>query len=371
VAACVLAAAAAATGFAGGCAASSDAVDSERRAVVYGDDDRVEYFDVSSASERDLMSGSVVAFVPHSSIKLSDGAIRFDAPSLGQAANLCPGEAFAEQPAAAFCSGVLIDWDLVLTAGHCVHLLALSDFRVVFGYYYDRPGHLATSLSDVATPIEIVADRLDPQDVSPRLDYALLRLEHAVAPPHRPVPVYIDPPRVASGDPVVSIGAGSGVPLKLDAGGEVQDVRSKTVDYFTATTDTSGGSSGGGAFDHQGALIGVLARGADDLTLTSNGCQATNRLPDSPAAQEQFTFVHSAVDELCGHDPGASSLCRSDCGDPCHALPPTEDAGCTIGSRLQADRDPRRALVAICISFAITGRRRTWRAKNLPAPRRE
>src|SRR6266850_2085585 len=91
------------------------------------------------------------------------------APSWGDAKGLCPGERFSVQPAAAFCSGVLVDWDLVLTAGHCARVYALGDFVVAFDYFYQAPGELA--LVDLREPVELVAEALDPAGTEPRLDY--------------------------------------------------------------------------------------------------------------------------------------------------------------------------------------------------------
>ena len=144
---------------------------------------------------------------------------------------------------------MLVDWDLVLTAGHCVHLLALRDFGVVFGYYDDAPGHLAAGADDLETPIAIVSEALDPAGVEPRLDYAWLRLARRMAPPRRPVPVRRAQVALASGQAIVSIGAPGGTPIKVDRGGMVRDARPETFDYFVADTDTAHGSSGGGAFN--------------------------------------------------------------------------------------------------------------------------
>ena len=47
---------------------------------------------------------------------------------------LCPDENFAKLPALATCSGVLIDSDKILTAGHCIREGQEDDFLVVFDY---------------------------------------------------------------------------------------------------------------------------------------------------------------------------------------------------------------------------------------------
>lgn len=300
-------------GLGGGCGAAPG-LDVKQAAVVYGSDDRLDYFDVTSPTERALMADSVVALIPRGAIRTADdGAITFDVPSWGEASDLCPGEPFADQPSAAFCSGVLIDRDLVLTAGHCVHVLSLSDFVVAFGYYYASPQLVATTVGDLSVPIEVVSEVVDPGGgEGPRLDYAVLRLQQPAGVPRHPTSISAGQPPVADGDPLIAISAGGGVPLKMDAGGQVLDARSDTLDFFTASTDTSDGSSGGGAFDPKGALLGVLARGAPDFQQTPAGCQTTARLPET-AASEQYTYARRAVDDLCAQYPNASTLCPGGC----------------------------------------------------------
>src|SRR3954452_2919549 len=131
-----------------GCAAATPDVDQLRSPIVYGADDRREAFE-SSPGERALLERSLVALVPKQRLATSEGRVRVMGASLGQAVGLCPGEAFAGQPDAAFCSGVLVDWDLVLTAGHCAHAIAVDDLAVVFGYFYPEPGRLALTADDV------------------------------------------------------------------------------------------------------------------------------------------------------------------------------------------------------------------------------
>jgi hypothetical protein len=299
--------------------------------IVYGADDRIEYYE-APPNEQSLASAATVALVPNS----YGPPLVTMAPELGPALGLCPGEPFANQPAAAFCSGVLIDQDIVLTAGHCVRLFALTDFSVVFGYYYAAPGHLASTDADVYEPVEILAEALDPEGATPRLDYALLRIHPPVAPPHAPARVYVRPSPLALGDPLLFIGAGGGVPLKLDSGGRVQDPRAAEGDYFLADTDTSAGASGGGAFDERSALVGILARGGTDYAPTSAGCLATVHVANGSSAQEAFTYAGRAVQALCAQQPSASSLCRSDCGDPCEATSSRDSprsGGCSVLGR--------------------------------------
>jgi hypothetical protein len=153
------------------------------------------------------------------------------------------------------------------------------------------------------------------------------------------------------------MGAGGGVPIKIDAGGAVFDAGAPWFDYFVASTDSSRGASGGGAFDAQLALLGVLGRGGLDFSTTAAGCKVTVRRPPGTPPEEELTFAARALESLCRRDPGASSLCRADCGDPCAAQPaaPPPDAGCSVGGRRRGGL--ALALAALTLAWALLRRR--------------
>jgi hypothetical protein len=324
-------------------------------AIVYGSDDRLDYFALPDPGPERLLAESMVVLVSSAVWKATGGDLA-RAPSWADAAGLCPGEPFADQPAAAFCSGVLVDWDLVLTADHCTRAYGVQDFRAVLGYYYAAPGRLAMGPEDDVPVAEILNEELDPAGTEARLDYAWLRLARPVGPPWRPAALYVAPSALQAGDPVISVGAGGGVPLKWDAGGRVQDARTTWSDYFVADSDNSGGSSGGGAFDGAGVLTGVTARGGTDFMTTASGCQTTVRQPDAALATEQFTYAFRAVAGLCDQQPSASSICRADCGPACRALP-LPSAGCSV-STSPPNRGWSASLLLTAVLFRVRRRAR-------------
>jgi hypothetical protein len=304
----------------GGCSGGAETSGASTERIVYGDDDRQEVFQV----EADLQAratASVVALIPRGAIDASPAGLRA-APSFQESAGVCPGERFAAQPAAASCTGVLVDWDLVLTAAHCVRAVPLDELAVVFDYHYANEGVLATDGFDFTLPVDVVVSELDGPGSTTRLDYAWLRLAEPARPPHAPTPVYRVASPLAAGDPLFSISTGGGLPLKVDDGGQVRDAREGTDDCFLADTDTLHGSSGGGAFDAELALVGVMVRGADDFILSPDGCYTSLSQSDVAKALEQYTHAHRAVQGLCAADP-SSSLCRAECEEPCQALPPS------------------------------------------------
>ena len=333
-----------------------------RQRYVNGEDDRLDYFELE---DDDLRAGVEQFVVALTSNTLTPVLARNETALLqtwGELDNLCVGEPFADQPAAVFCSGVLVDWDLVLTSGHCVDVLPLSALRVVFDYYYREPGVLAVSDDSVYGVRQVLASANDSSSVSERLDFAWLRLTRPVHPPRRPAAVYTRGPAVEVGDPIINIGSGGGVPFKLDAGGSVQQSRDETLDYFVADTDTSQGSSGSGAFDVDLSLVGTLARGAPDFIDTAAGCRVTDRGVDPAEAIEEFTYVHRAVAALCERGV-QSALCRVDCEQPCDTseTPPPrerEDDGCALHAPASSPQSKRSLVGLLALAGSLVMRRR-------------
>jgi hypothetical protein len=343
--------------------AASEAPASVADAIVYGSDDRLEYFDVPDPSLRAAIAEAMVAFIPKDQLPLDP----LLAPTWADVAGLCPGERFADQPAIAFCSGVLVDWDLVLTASHCLSRYALEDLAVVFDYYYQAPGEIAPVADPSTDPVEIVLEQFDRPWEMERLDYAWVRLRRPVAPPRQPVPVYVSRPDLQVGDPVVSVGASGGLPMKAAMGASVRDVREPSFDYFSADADVMHGASGGGAFDERVGLLGILARGGEDLEPTAEGCSRTNYQPEDGPLEEQFTYAYRAVEDLCRTHPENSSLCRSDCEAPCRAARPLiaiQPDGCAVVRASAADGPVGTAAL---VALALGG----WLARHRRFPRRD
>ncbi len=327
--------------------------------IVYGSDDRVEVYAADPVT-RATVAGSLVALVPTEDAAFTGNAFAASVPSLGASLDLCPGEAFADQPATAFCSGVLVDDNLVLTAGHCASLLPLDSFVVVLDYYYQAPGVLAVQPADVRKPLAILSEEVDPSGAEPRLDYAWLRIDGAAGHPEQPVAIRGATPPLEDGEAIVSASTPEGVPVKIDEDGRIADPREDSMDYFVASTDTSAGSSGSPAFDDGGAVVGILRGGGLDYIETDAGCQATNVVPDGGPAMEEFTYASAALQGLCRDEPSATSLCRPDCGNPCAASASDGQAwssGCSTAPGERRGAIPVVAVLAIA-SLVAGGRDR-------------
>ncbi len=297
------------------------ALDRAEREVVYGQDDRQDVFAHPDNALRELTRASIVAlFQPGSLDQRNPDDVQIVSPSLEESQSLCPGQRFAEQPAGSFCSGTLIDDDLVLTAGHCVtSQAACQNLRLVFNYFMEGDGQLARiGREEVYTCQRLVVQRLDDAH-----DYAILQLDRPVEGGHAAAPVR-GPGPVASGDEVTCVGFPSGLPAKIDAGGSVTDPRAAELDFFRATTDTFGGNSGSGVFNADREVVGILVRGAEDYTFR-NGCFVVNELPEAGPTPfgEEISYAFNAVEALCALDWPSDRLCpqggQGDWCDSCQA----------------------------------------------------
>jgi hypothetical protein len=294
--------------------------------VITGSDGRIEQFEISTAEGRERLSHSTAVLM------LNDVLASIElAPSWGLRNNICPDQRFWDQPTASFCTAVLVDWDLVLTAGHCVRYAPLSELSIVFGYYYVAPGELARRA--IYSPQSIVAEALDLPTSAQRLDFAWLQLDRRVEFPLEPSPFFHQQMPHLSGEPLVTIGAPHGMPLKFDATGTLEN-GGHAAGFFTATTDTSHGWSGGGAYDEDLTLLGILSRGADDLVPADGGCLRETQVEQAAPPQEEFTYAYLALEALCARD-GSRAICGncdSTCKAPAPAKLPTFDSNQTACS---------------------------------------
>ena len=292
---------------------ASDGLRTTDQTVVYGEDDRLDWYAHPDGSWRDLTEQSIVALIRPGNLDESDP----EAPvvtgrTLQSARDLCDDQRFLDHPAAANCSGTLIDDDLVITAGHCVDNLAdCRNYRFVFDYLYEEEGVLrALTADDVYTCEALLVQRNDGD-----LDYAIVQLDRPVV-GHEPAPVRPGDDPVDVGAPMAVVGFGSGIPAKIDTGGAVTNPRADEGDWFGATLDTFGGNSGSGVFDEGGELVGMLVRGEQDY-VNRGGCTVVNELAnDGSDGDEDVTYAHRAISALCetGYDTPLCSGRLSWCG---------------------------------------------------------
>lgn len=344
--------------------AAPPSLDEASRGLIYGDDDRRDVIDAPRAELAALALQRTVAFLPlERLVRISASRLEVRAGSLGELNHLCPGEAFTHQPAAATCSGVLVDDRLILTAGHCVDASARCDDRaLVFGYaVLDASGTITLEEEDVYRCRSIPLRRYDTDAQGRRWDYAWIELDRPVSAPRRAAELAPDVPAV--GRALTVVGYPSGLPAKLDSGATVLS-RPSCQDYFTLDSDTFEASSGSGVFDEAGRLVGILARGGVDYEYEEErGCAVARRVAAATSEQaEQASFVESARVALCASGWESSRLCPPslhatgpdapdvrDARDATCAPEPTEPS--TVGGCAAAP--PLSSALALGLLFAL------------------
>jgi V8-like Glu-specific endopeptidase len=258
--------------------------------VIYGDDDRQEYY--LASSDWKSKADSTVALIRTSSLEMQGAITNIKTVSYGKSLGLCPTEPFYDQETAAFCSGFLIAPDVIVTAGHCLRTQANCDeTNFVFGFRFDAPG---AQPRNVATDHVFKCTQLIFSVATPTgEDFAIAKID-------RPV-TFVQPLTYRTsgtapiGQALRVIGHPAGLPVKL-AGNAV--VRADFPEYLQANLDTYGGNSGSAVFnDNTGEVEGVLVRGEMDY-LYQNGCRVSNRCEADKCRGEDVTKIERVLPHL-------------------------------------------------------------------------
>jgi V8-like Glu-specific endopeptidase len=307
--------------------------ESERRApVVHGNDDRLDLFEYADQAWAAEVAEFTVALMRDDVITVSpEGVVSIEAPTLA-ATGVCPDERFAEQLAAAFCTGTLIGPDLVLTAGYCVpDASSCESTRFVFGYQMDGPDGLQeVAADDVFSCAELLVRKVD----FDYTDYAIVRLDRPTDRASARLATGTEP--LIDGAPLLVHGFPSGLPNKIDNGGTVSDGRDSRRDYFIASLDTFDGSNGAGVFDSAtGELIGIGVTGDTDYIMDEvNACNRVNQCLAEDCDGQVIDYAFRAIESLCAtgvvsplcpcndgvcdaEGGETTATCPSDCGTSC------------------------------------------------------
>lgn len=339
----------------GGCGIAL-AISQPAVASVYGVDTRRHVYDEDDPLWHDLAAGSVIAKL-RAGWSVCDGEVVRPTETLAEYAELCDGEAFADDPVLASCSATLVDTDLVVTARHCV--LEEDDCATsVFapGLAFSRPGVLPTpGLDDLYTCRRVVA-QVD------GLDIAIVQLDRPVAGDY--LPATLGPVPTTEGAAVGAIGFPTGTPMKVARECSVRGFNAMLVRH---DCDTFHGNSGSGVFDELGALWGVHVGGAGDYDMQGD-CFVTKvytadgMVPGIPSAPQ---FGSAAIIEpllpvlcdsgwptplcdleaSCGDGVCSGSETHERCTDDC-AAPACGDGVCEVLAELDCDEDCSHLTVA-------------------------
>ena len=106
----------------------------KKQQILYGNSFSKDFFEIDNPQILDD-ADSVVAMI--NTIQIQDnnnGTSYLKTKVFGEAYDLCLDEKYREQPITAFCSGVLVDSDVIATTGHCINSETVSDTGFIFGF---------------------------------------------------------------------------------------------------------------------------------------------------------------------------------------------------------------------------------------------
>jgi hypothetical protein len=261
--------------------------------IIYGADDRRDVYAHPEARLRERAQRSTVALMKASALNTSNPSnVTFNAPTLGVDKRLCTTEPFRDDPTPAFCSGTLVDDDLVLTAGNCFTTgVTCADTRFVFKFYRTSPTTMETITTEDIFSCQSI--------ITQASGHAMVRLDRSATPRFTPAPMNIASKPVALNQRVAMIGASAGTPLKIDSEGYV----SSTSSYdFMASTDAMGkAAAGSGVYELNGfTLVGIQSKNPqlDDYKDTGT-CQVARLCDQTSCSREPITYAAQAQTAYC------------------------------------------------------------------------
>lgn len=297
---------------------------SEQYPVQYGQDSRTELYQNTDPRLRE-MAASVAIFVRNSQVKISGDSVTLAGYTLNEMsemgwlvnstqAPMCPGELFTSQPAPGFCTGFLVQDDILVTAGHCIRAVPCSEMSVVFGFQLQPDSSLAPlTTQNIFKCTKIIAD-VTPTKENTFLDYAIINLDR---PTGRTGLAYASEDTLGFQDNVAVIGHPSGLPMKIASNAFVMS-NEKDNPFFVANLDTFGSNSGSPVVNTTTYQVeGILVRGMTDYTLSNDGsCVQVNRCPEGGSANcagenaTKMSVVANSIPEKLSTNPN-NFLCSS------------------------------------------------------------
>jgi hypothetical protein len=301
------------------CGAERPSLGRSELEVLNGGDDRLELFEAPAGLRSTLLASSAALIFTHRLVERAPDVVELRAPTAGAAFGLCPDEAFSSQPSAAFCSGILVDDDLIATAGHCLGTDTESatrrcrDLRIVFGY--SLPG--VDGLAQLDASQVFGCRRL----VTREQDIAIIQLDRAALAPLRPTSIAKSFAGVD--DRLIVASYAAGLPLKIELAARVTAVAPDQAS-LTIAMDTFAGSSGGGIYNAGSELVGLVAGGAPDWVNDGECVRAAH----SEVPRERASVALSLEVAVCSREWPSERLCgtKGSCGD--HICTPTESGAC-------------------------------------------
>lgn len=259
--------------------------------VIYGNDDRVDYYQITDPQIR-AASESTVALMRASLLTPKGNVTSISTTPYGQSLGLCASEPFYDQETAAFCSGFLVAPDTVVTAGHCISdQNSCINTKMILGFRLTQkdaqpravPTSSVYSCTSVVHSVSIPAGE----------DFAVVKLDRPVT--QVPPLAFRTSGKIGVGESLRVIGYPAGLPVKVAGGAQVRSVQAQ---YLVANLDTYGGNSGSAVFNAvTGEVEGILVRGETDYVNTGS-CRVSNHCTDTGCRGEDVTLFERVIPYL-------------------------------------------------------------------------
>lgn len=230
--------------------------------VIYGEDNRQDLYSVSNKLFKNYESSVVGITYKKRVQKKSNGNYQILVNPYGRDRQLCKSERFYDQNMTTHCSGVLVNKNTVVTAGHCVpDLKKCNELSFVFGLTKYKENQSINYANFPAKNVYNCKGIIYTVAELGGLDFAVITLDRNVV--GRKGLSYRKFGKPKKGDELVMIGKPSGLPTKVTEGGKIHTIHSATL---RTDLDAYGASSGSPVINvNTGDIEGILVRGAVDF----------------------------------------------------------------------------------------------------------
>jgi len=228
--------------------------------AVYGEDNRVDVYQSSNELLKKL-SYSTAAMIPHENLVTVGERVEIRGQLYKDMYRLCPEEKFRDQVSAAYCSGTLIDKDIIFTAGHCVsNSMDCPSNSWVFDFRAQSQNQksVIVSSNSVYQCQKVIHYQVD---LHSNIDFAIIKLDRPVK--DRNVVNIRLSGKFNPKDKLALIGHPRGLPTKIAADGSVIE---NATGFMKTNLDAFSINSGSGVFNQStGELEGILVSGLNDF----------------------------------------------------------------------------------------------------------